>query len=169
MEPQTYGEYKEALRKHLWEAPKNYSGKMYEDHIIVAQKHNHSTLVERANWATVTIDSPVGMVFPKFKHYELGDLEMALLPLSAPYQSLRYAWDTIQEIQAGRVIDDRDYEGVLEEAVEGHWNILTDQEKDELLLEAGIMPSHDRIEITELTEDEWNTLALHLLEGGVLE
>lgn len=168
--PQTYGQYQKALKPHLWKAPKGYTGKMYNNHTIVAKKHNKSTLVERSNWLTVTVDSPVGMVFAKFKHYELGDLEMALLPLSATYESLRYAWETIQAISAGDVIDERDYESVLEEAVEAHWNTLTDGEKADLLLAAGIMlPMHSTMSITDLNEDEYNTLAINLLGGGVLE
>lgn len=163
----TAQELEDYLKNYLWRALPNYSGIIYEKHAIIHMVHNESSIEDRANFATLEKEMTADMKVATFKHYRYGDLQMILVPLKAPYETLRYAAVVHADLMAGEILDPIDLADVEEDEMELFWAKMTPDEREQMARDAG-KPDHLAIiERTQVTPDTNDPEILAILQQKI--
>jgi hypothetical protein len=146
----TAQELEDYLKNYLWRALPNYSGVVYDKHAIIHMLHDESTIEDKANFATIEKEMTADMKVATFKHYRYGDLQMILVPLNAPYETLRYAAVVHADLMAGEILDPIDLADAEEEQIELLWANMTPNEREQVARDAG---KNDHEAIIERTQE----------------
>ena len=163
----TAQELEDYLKNYLWRALPNYSGVVYDKHAIIHMLHEESTIEDQANYATVEKEMTSDMKVTTFRHYRYGDLKMILVPLNAPYETLRYSAVVHADIMAGEVLDVIDLADAEEEAMELFWANMTADEKEQFARDAGKSDHQAIIERTQETPDMMHPETLAMLHEKI--
>jgi len=135
-------EAEELITKNLWEAPENYGGTLYDDHVIIATRHKNKSIVEKSNYKTLLKEMPLICITVRFKHWKHGEVEMILLPLrEADPTEIEWAAETISDLEENFVFDKDDYKAIEEQVLREFWRFLPESERYVILQAADMDPA----------------------------
>lgn len=155
------------LKNYLWRPLPNYSGVVYSNHAIIHMLHDESTLEDQANFITLEKEMMPEMKVATFMHYRYGDLKMILVPLDAPYETLRYAAVVHADLMAGEILDPVDLADVEEEQMEILWASMSADDREQMARAAGKSDHEAIIERNQPAPDMMDPNIVELLHAKI--